>query len=314
MTAFRREKFVPKGGPSGGDGGRGGSVYAVAEAHLWTLLDYTYRRRWTAGSGEPGGPSQQTGRSAEDLLLPVPPGTVVKDADTGELVGELIEPGERVLVARGGRGGLGNQHFATATRQAPHHYQPGEEGQRRRVELVLKLIADVGLVGQPNAGKSTLLASVTRARPKIADYPFTTLEPNLGVAALSDSRSFVIADIPGIIEGAHQGKGLGLKFLRHVERTRILVHLVPLDSSDLAAEYRTLRRELAAFSPALSAKPHCVAWTKADLFPDPGALEPPPTPEAFAQYVISAVSGSGLSGFLEALWRRLAEERAGAPA
>jgi len=237
MTAFRHEKFVPKGGPSGGDGGRGGSVYVVGDTNLWTLLDYTYRRRWAAGNGEPGEPSQRSGKSAEDLLLPVPLGTVVRDADSHEELGEVVENGQRLLVAQGGRGGLGNQHFATPTRQTPYHFQPGEDGVRRRLELTLKLIADVGLLGEPNAGKSTLLASVTAARPKIADYPFTTLEPNLGVVKLSEHRSFVIADIPGIIEGAHAGKGLGLKFLRHVERTRVLLYLVPLDAPDLAEAY-----------------------------------------------------------------------------
>jgi GTP-binding protein len=310
MTAFRREKFVPKGGPSGGDGGRGGSVYVVGDRNLWTLLDYTYRRRWTAENGEPGGPSQETGRSADDVLLPVPLGTVVRDADAGEDLGEVVETGQRVLVARGGRGGLGNQHFATPTRQTPYHYQPGEDGERRRIELTLKLIADVGLLGEPNAGKSTLLAAVTAARPKIAEYPFTTLEPNLGVVQLRDHRSFVIADIPGIIEGAHAGKGLGLKFLRHVERTRVLLYLVPVDGPDLAAAYALLRREVRAFSPALADKPHAVAWTKADLLPGPAAARTPPVPDAFASVVISAVAHTHLDELLERLWKRLAEERA----
>ncbi len=309
MAAFRREKFVPKGGPSGGDGGRGGSVRVVADPQLWTLLDYTYTTRWVADSGEPGGPSQQTGRSAADLALPVPCGTEVRDADSGELLGEVVRAGDAVEVARGGRGGLGNQHFATPTRQTPHYYQPGEDGERRTIELTLKLIADVGLLGAPNAGKSTLLATVTAARPKIADYPFTTLEPNLGVVQLSDHRSFVMADIPGIIEGAHHGKGLGLKFLRHVERTRLLVCMVPLDAPDLAAGYAMLRRELDAFSPALAAKPHCVAWSKADLLPGAEVPELPATPEAVAQFVMSSVSRRGLAEFLDALWQRLAVER-----
>jgi GTP-binding protein len=285
-------------------------VYVVADPQLWTLLDYTYQRRWVARSGEPGGPRQQTGRTAEDLVLPVPPGTEVRDAKSGEVIGELLGPGERLLLARGGKGGLGNQHFATPTRQAPHHYQPGEGGQRRRIGLTLKLIADAGLLGEPNVGKSTLLASVTAARPKIADYPFTTLEPNLGVVQLSGHRSFVLADIPGIIEGAHAGRGLGLKFLRHVERTRLLVCLIPVHASDPAAAYALLRRELSTFSAALAAKPHCVAWTKADLVPSPEAFAAPPTPDAFGQFVISAVSRTGVEAFLEALWSRLAAERA----
>ena len=310
MAAFRRESRVPKGGPSGGDGGRGGSVHVVADPQLWTLLDYTYHPRWVAESGQHGGPSQQSGRSAADLVLPVPAGTEVRDDTTGELLGEVLRAGDSVLVAQGGRGGLGNQHFATSTRQTPHHYQPGEDGERRTIRLTLKLIADVGLLGEPNAGKSTLLAAVTAARPKIADYPFTTLEPNLGVVPLSDHRTFVMADVPGIIEGAHAGKGLGLKFLRHVERTRLLLCLVPLDAPDLGAAYAMLRSEVGRFSPVLAAKPHCVAWTKADLVPDPAALDLPATPDAFAQFVISSVSHLGLDAMVEALWQRLARERA----
>ena len=310
MTAFRREKFVPKGGPSGGDGGAGGSVYVVGAANLFTLLDYTYRTRWTAGNGEPGGTSQRTGRTADDVELPVPPGTQVRDADSGELLGEILAPGDRLRVAAGGRGGRGNQHFATPTRQAPHHFQPGEDGERRRLELTLKLIADVGLLGEPNAGKSTLLAAVTRARPKIADYPFTTLEPNLGVVQLSGHRSFVIADIPGIIEGAHEGKGLGLEFLRHVERTRLLALLVPLDAPDLGAAAGLLRDEAGRHSAELAAKPFCVVWTKADLRPEAEAPVLPDVPGAFASVVVSAVARRGLEEFLETCWRRLAPERA----
>jgi GTP-binding protein len=312
MTAFRRESRVPKGGPSGGDGGKGGSVYLVADPQLWTLLDYTYRPKWAAESGEPGGPSQQSGRSAEDLVLPVPCGTEVRDAATGDLLGEVVRPGDRLLVARGGRGGLGNAHFATPTHQTQHHYQPGEDGERRKIELTLKLIADVGLLGEPNAGKSTLLAAVTAARPKIAEYPFTTLEPGLGVVQLSDHRSFVMADIPGIIEGAHRGKGLGLKFLRHIERTRLLVYLIPADVADREEAYAMLRRELEAFSPALAAKPHCVALSKADLVP-PEAQDLPDAPDAFARVAISSRSRQGLEGLLGLLWQRLVEERREAP-
>jgi GTPase len=310
MAAFRREKFVPKGGPSGGDGGSGGSVYVVGAANLFTLLDYTYKTKWTADSGENGGTSQRTGRSADDLELPVPPGTEIRDVGTGEILGEVLAPGERVLVAKGGRGGLGNQHFATPTRQAPHHFQPGEEGEKRKIQLTLKLIADVGLLGEPNAGKSTLLAAVTRARPKIADYPFTTLEPNLGVVQLSGSRSFVIADIPGIIEGAHAGKGLGLQFLRHVERTRLLALMIPLDTEDLAAAVALLRAEVAKFSAELAGKPFCVVWTKADILPEGELPELPHVPGAFASLVISAVARRGLDELLEALYKRLVVERA----
>jgi GTP-binding protein len=309
MTAFRRESRVPKGGPSGGDGGRGGSVYLLADPQLWTLLDYTYRPKWEADSGRPGGPTQQSGRSAEDLVLPVPCGTEVRDAASGEMLGEVVRPGERMLVAKGGRGGYGNQHFATPTHQTPHEYQPGEDGERKKIELTLKLIADVGLLGQPNAGKSTLLAAVTAARPKIADYPFTTLEPNLGVVQLSDHRSFVIADIPGIIEGAHHGKGLGLKFLRHIERTRLLVYMLPVDAGPFDEAYAVLRREVEAFSPALAAKPHVIAITKADLVRAVSPADTLALPDDVPRFIISSLSREGLEAFLGSLWQRLAEVR-----
>src|SRR5512147_1373431 len=272
-SSFARFKYKPKGGPDGGDGGHGGSVYVRADANLATLLDYRYRTVWKAERGEHGKGKTKTGASTDDVYLPVPPGTIIRDADTGELLGEVLREGDTVLVARGGRGGRGNARFATPTHQAPREWEPGEEGQERQIELVLKLIADVGLVGEPNAGKSTLLSVVSAARPKIADYPFTTLEPNLGVVQLSGHRTFVIADIPGIIEGAHEGKGLGLRFLRHVERTRILLHLIPIDSMDLAESYALLRREAAEFSPDLAAKPHAVAWTKGDLIASPSDVE-----------------------------------------
>jgi GTP-binding protein len=305
--AFRREKGVPRGGPSGGDGGRGGDVVLTADDQLATLLDYSYQRHYRAERGQHGEGSNKTGHAGEDLELRVPPGTVVRDAGTGETLGELLEPGASLTVAHGGRGGRGNARFATATRQAPRRWEPGEEGESRTLELELKLIADVGLVGEPNAGKSTLLAAISAARPKIADYPFTTLAPNLGVVALPDYRSFAVADIPGIIEGAHEGKGLGHEFLRHVERTRVLAHLVPVDSADAGAEYDLLRDELSRYSDALSRIPHCLVLTKADLLgPDD---EPPAVdaPEAWATFVVSAVSGVGLPALLEALWARARE-------
>jgi GTP-binding protein len=305
-SSFRREKFVPMGGPDGGDGGRGGDVIVRGDSNLSTLLDFTYRDFWQAERGEHGMGSNKTGRSGAGVVLPVPPGTVIRDADSGEFVGEILEDGDEILVARGGRGGRGNAAFVSATHQAPRKWQPGEEGERRNLELVLKLIADVGLVGQPNAGKSTLLSVISAARPKIADYPFTTLTPNLGVVQLSDHRTFVVADIPGIIEGAHEGRGLGLQFLRHIERTRVLAFLVPVDSMDWQAEYDTLRREVRSYSEELASKPHCVVFTKMDLI---GELQPPPldAPDAFAEFAISAANREGLDELNAGLWSRLLE-------
>jgi GTP-binding protein len=308
QTSFRREKFVPMGGPDGGDGGRGGDVYVRADANLATLLDYTYRDRWTAERGQHGEGSNRTGRSGADLVLPVPPGTVVRDLDTSELLGEVLDPGDTLLVAKGGRGGRGNAFFATATHQSPREWQPGEAGQERTLELELKLIADVGLVGEPNAGKSTLLSVISAARPKIADYPFTTLTPNLGVVQMSDHRTFVVADIPGIIEGAHEGKGLGLQFLRHIERTRLLAFLIPIDSLDWQNEYDKLRAELSAYSAELAAKPHCVVFTKLDLLGESYVPEIR-TDGAFAVLAVSAAGRMDLDALLYAWWRALQEVR-----
>jgi GTP-binding protein len=305
-SSFRREKFVPKGGPDGGDGGHGGSVWVRADPNLATLLDYRYHSKWKAERGEHGKGKNMTGKSADDVYLPVPPGTEVRDADSGELLGELLEPGATLLVAKGGHGGRGNQHFATPTHQSPREWEPGKEGQERRLELVLKLIADVGLLGEPNAGKSTLLTVISAARPKVADYPFTTLEPHLGVVALSDHRTFVVADIPGIIEGAHEGKGLGLKFLQHVERTRMIAVLVPVDSPDPQATYDLLRREAAAYSKELASKPHVVVLTKADLLPAPRAPRTTLRTDAGAPVIeISAISRQGIPPLLELLWKML---------
>ena len=305
-SSFRREKFVPMGGPDGGDGGRGGNILVRADSNLNTLLDYTYRDSWKAQEGDHGSGSNRSGKSGEDLVLPVPPGTIIRDLDSGELLGEVVESGDEILVARGGRGGKGNSHFATATHQSPREYQPGEDGEARTIELELKLIADVGLVGQPNAGKSTLLSVISAARPKIADYPFTTLAPNLGVVQLSGQRTFVVADIPGIIEGAHEGRGLGLQFLRHIERTRLLAFLIPIDAMDWQAEYDQLRREVEAYSAELAGKPHCVVFTKMDLL---GEDDPPPieAPDAFGVYAISAAGRTGLDTLLAAWWSRLLE-------
>ena len=302
--SFRREKYVPMGGPDGGDGGRGGDVTVVADRNLTTLLDYTYRDAWKAERGQHGEGSNRTGRSGDDVTLPVPPGTIVRDSDTRELLGEVLEHGDKIVVARGGRGGKGNAFFVTATHQAPREWQPGEEGEARSLELELKLIADVGLVGQPNAGKSTLLSVISAARPRIADYPFTTLSPNLGVVPLSDHRSFVVADIPGIIEGAHEGKGLGLQFLRHIERTRMLAFLIPIDAMDWQTELDQLRHEIASYSSELAAKPYCVVFSKLDLLGEEYVPEIN-APGAFGMYSISAPGRMGLDALLDAWWREL---------
>jgi GTPase len=309
-SSFRREKFVPMGGPDGGDGGRGGDVIVRADTNMSTLLDYTYRDRWEAERGNHGEGSNRTGRSGDSVILPVPPGTIVRDLGTGELLGEVIEAGDEIVVARGGRGGKGNAFFATSTHQSPREWQPGEEGERRTLEFELKLIADVGLVGQPNAGKSTLLSVISAARPKIADYPFTTISPNLGVVQLSDHRTFVVADLPGIIEGAHEGKGLGLQFLRHIERTRLLAFLIPIDSMDWQAEYDQLRREVSSYSEELARKPHCVVFTKLDLLGEE-FVPPIEAPEAFGMYSISAAARQGLDRLLAGLWTHLLAMRQG---
>jgi GTP-binding protein len=306
VLSFRREKFVALGGPDGGDGGRGGSVIIRGDSNLSTLLDYTYRDFWRAQNGDNGSGNNKSGRSGEDIVMPVPPGTIVRDKESGDFLAEILQSGDEVVIAKGGRGGKGNAWFVTPTHQSPREFQPGEEGEQRTLELELKLIADVGLVGQPNAGKSTLLSVISAARPKIADYPFTTLAPNLGVVPLSGHRTFVVADIPGIIEGAHEGKGLGLQFLRHIERTRLLAFMIPVDAMEWQAEYDGLRAEIEAYSPELARKPHCVVFSKMDLL---GDMDPPPidAPEAFGIYAISGAARQGLDTLLAAWWERLAQ-------
>ncbi len=304
--AFRREKFVPFGGPSGGNGGRGGDVYLVADRNLNTLIHFKKRVHFKAESGSRGSGKNQQGKAGEDRLIPVPPGTVVYDADSGEFVADLLEEGQQVLVARGGRGGRGNAVFASATNQAPRLAEHGEPGQERWLRLELKLIADVGVIGVPNAGKSTLLSVVSAARPKIAEYPFTTLQPNLGVVQVDDFQSFVMADLPGLIEGASDGAGLGHQFLRHVERTRLLVHLLDGAAIDPLADYAAINRELAQFSQRLAEKPQIAVLNKMDL-PDAQAWWPL-VQEAMQQeeveaHAISAVSGQGV----QALMRRTFE-------
>ena len=299
-SSFRREWREPLGGPDGGDGGRGGDVIVRGDNNLATLLDYTYRDKWAADRGEHGMGSNKSGRSGDSVIMPVPPGTILKDVDTGEVLCEILEAGQEFIVCKGGRGGKGNSFFQTSTHQSPREWQPGEEGQARKLELELKLIADVGLVGQPNAGKSTLLSVISAARPKIADYPFTTMQPNLGVVQLSDHRTFVVADIPGIIEGASEGKGLGLQFLRHIERTRMLAFIIPIDAMEWQDEYDKLRAEIFAYSPELAAKPHCVVFSKLDLWGEQMTPEIS-APGAFGIYSISAPARLGLDE-LKATW------------
>jgi GTP-binding protein len=319
--AFRREKFVPRGGPSGGDGGHGGSVFIVASPHTSTLINFRFHPEFSAERGQHGQGSNRTGHMGADLELAVPPGTLVYErtddpTEPLRLLADLAEAGQRVLVARGGRGGLGNAHFATSTNRAPRKVQPGEPGEEKTLRLELKLLADVGLVGFPNAGKSTLISRVSAARPKIAAYPFTTLTPNLGVVSLSDDRSFVVADVPGLIEGAHRGLGLGDQFLRHLERTKVLVHVVDVSGAsgrDPVGDLDTVRRELELFQPGFASRPQLVAANKMDAVDDPSrvaAVEGRASTLGLPFFRISAATGTGIPELLEAVWRHLSAERA----
>ena len=276
VTAFRREKFVPRGGPSGGEGGRGGDVWIIADSSLNTLLHLRFNPEHIAGRGMHGEGSNRSGRDGENVFVRVPVGTQIFEASSGELLQDLTVDGSKWLAARGGRGGFGNAHFATSTNRAPRYHQDGSDGEELDLQLELKLLADVGLVGFPNAGKSTLIATISAAKPKIADYPFTTLEPNLGVVDLGDFRTFVVADIPGLIEGAHEGAGLGDRFLRHIERTTLLLHLVDVSSfsgRETVDDYQTVNRELAAYNAALALRPPIVVATKLDALEQPERLE-----------------------------------------
>jgi GTP-binding protein len=317
--SFRREKFVPRGGPDGGNGGVGGSVYAVADPHRNTLLHFQFNPEYQAQRGGNGAGALRTGRGGKDLDIPVPVGTLIfrTDPATGdtEQVADMTYVGQRVLLAKGGRGGLGNAHFATSTNRAPRKVQPGEAGEAFDLHLELKLLADVGLVGFPNAGKSTLISVVSAAKPKIADYPFTTLVPNLGVVALSGDRSFVMADVPGLIEGAHDGHGLGDQFLRHIERTKVLIHLVDVSGAsgrDPVEDFDTIRRELELYNPELLDKPHLVAANKIDALDDPArvrALEKRAKQLKLTCFRISGVTGEGVNELMEAAWPYIAEAR-----
>lgn len=306
---LHRAKYVPKGGPDGGDGGRGGDIILRGNSNMWTLLPLKYRRHIFAGNGEPGNARRSFGKDGEDVIVDVPCGTVVFDAETGEYILEVKDDGEKVTLLKGGRGGLGNWHFKSATNQTPRYAQPGEPAQERSVILELKLLADVGLVGFPNAGKSTLLSAVSAARPKIADYPFTTMEPQLGIVSYRDNRSFVMADIPGIIEGASEGKGLGLRFLRHIERNAVLLFMVPADANDIVAEYKVLLAELEKFNPQLMDKHRILAISKSDMLDDELMEEIKATlPDDIPHVFISAVTGQGLTELKDTLWRAVTDD------
>ena len=319
VTAFRREKFVPRGGPSGGDGGRGGDVWMIADSSLNTLLHLRYNPLHIAARGMHGEGSNRTGKEGEDAIVKVPVGTQVVDPQTSELLCDFAEDGQRWLAARGGRGGFGNAHFTTSTNRAPRYHQEGSPGEEFEFQLELKLLADVGLVGFPNAGKSTFISTVSAAHPKIADYPFTTLEPHLGVVDMGDFRTFVIADIPGLIEGAHEGHGLGDRFLRHVERTKLLLHLVDISSSsgrDAVSDYEVINRELAAYDEQLGQRAQFVVATKIDALDEPERLESLRARAAADErpfFAISAVAGTGVRDLLIAIAREVDRMRAEVP-
>lgn len=307
-VSFRREAHVPRGGPDGGDGGRGGDIVLVGDSQLWTLLDLKYRKHIKAQSGEPGKGARKTGKSGDTEIIKVPLGTVVKNAETGEYIGEVKEDGEELLLLPGGIGGRGNWNFRSATNQVPDYADPGGPSLELTAILELKVLADVGLVGFPNAGKSTLLSVVTAAKPKIASYPFTTLVPNLGIVKYRDYQSFVIADIPGIIEGANEGKGLGIRFLRHIERNSVLLFMVPCDAEDIEAEFETLLKEVETYNPELKWKNRLLAITKADLLDSEAKADLKKKLKALPHLLISAVSGEGIDKLKDELWRILQDQ------
>ena len=305
---FRREKYIPKGGPDGGDGGRGGHIILKGNKQLWTLLHLKYRKHVIAGNGNPGEGGMRTGAQGQDIILEVPLGTIARYSETGSKFAEIIDDGQETVILSGGRGGLGNDHFKSATRQAPRFAQPGEQGIEKQIVLELKVLADVGLVGFPNAGKSTFLSVVSAAKPEIADYPFTTLVPNLGVVSYQEQKSFIVADIPGIIEGAAEGKGLGLRFLRHIERNSILLFMVPADTRDIRAEYSTLLNELEKYNPELLDKKRLLAITKSDVLDQELKEEiMREIPENVQSILISSASGEGIESLKHKLWQYLNE-------
>lgn len=309
-VTFRREKYVPKGGPSGGNGGKGGDVIVQAFSNLNTLLDFKYKRKYFAGDGAIGGNSLKDGKNGSDILIKVPVGTIIKDCESEKVIADLNENGKQVIIAKGGKGGKGNSNFATSTNQAPRYAEKGKKGESKKIILELKLIADVGIVGFPNAGKSTLISVISAAKPKIADYPFTTLEPNLGIVYYKDYQSFTVADIPGIIEGAHEGKGLGLKFLRHIERTKVLLFLIDITSENIEKDYKVLLNELKQYSPKLAERPKLLALSKFDLIEEKMAekiLKRKFFRDNELVILISAVKNQGIHDLLNEIWRMLTE-------
>ncbi len=310
VVRFRREKFIPKGGPDGGNGGRGGSIILRADKQLTTLMDFRYKRTYTADNGEHGMGSNKTGSSADDVIVRVPAGTMINDVETGELYADLVEDKDEIIIARGGKGGKGNAEFATSTDQAPRRATQGDEGEEKHIQLELKLLADVGLVGFPNAGKSTLISRISAAKPKIADYPFTTLIPNLGIVYYAEHKSFVVADMPGLIKGAHSGKGLGIQFLRHIERTRVLVFLIECTDEHPKEQYKTLVNELKLFNETMLKKPQIVAITKMDIAD--GDIKKKLKKVTFGRGVpvvaISSATGDGLKELVDTIWKRLSKK------
>ena len=302
---LRREKFIPKGGPDGGDGGRGGHIILKGNSQMWTLLHLRYRRHIFAGNGEPGGVQQSTGADGADVIVEVPLGTIARKENSGEILFEITEHGDQKILARGGRGGLGNTHFKSSTNQTPRYAQPGEPGIEEAFILELKILADVGLVGFPNAGKSTLLSVVSAAKPKIADYPFTTLVPNLGIVPYRDDKSFVMADIPGIIEGAHEGKGLGIRFLRHIERNSILLFVIPADSKNISGEYEILVNEMKMYNPELLDKKRLLGISKSDLLDDELKDEIRKELPDISRVFFSSLTGEGLNTLKDMIWKVL---------
>jgi GTPase len=307
VISFRREKFIPKGGPDGGNGGKGGDIVIRVDNQLSTLMDYRYKKIYHSENGGHGQGANRTGKNGEDIVLRVPPGTLIKDAESGEILADLLKMGDEIVIAQGGKGGRGNAEFKSSTLQAPRKRETGIPGQEKILQFELKLLADVGLVGFPNAGKSTLISRISAAKPKIADYPFTTLIPNLGIVYYGEERSFVVADMPGLIEGAHHGKGLGIQFLRHIERTRVLTFLIPVTSEDPKAEYQTLVKELTAHKKDLASRPQIIAFSKFDIAgeSDRKKLQKIKFGKGIPVIFISAVTGEGLKSLTDLMWKKL---------